>query len=190
MFSCSHYSLLCTCLVPSLLLLLSPSRLSPERCHPKVNMAGPIETRRPSFLANSRVSHSHLHSLHTSSCPPSYHNHKYKAFETSSISDKMRNWDEDSQSQSHASSKSKQEPDQISASTQIKMDSTTSSKKTPDDLDLSKATTYRENTEITGSTIAASAVQAPFDPVARKKLLRKLDRHLIPFLALIYLYGS
>jgi hypothetical protein len=70
------------------------------------------------------------------------------------------------------------------------MDSTTSSKKTPDDLDLSKATTYRENTEITGSTIAASAVQAPFDPVARKKLLRKLDRHLIPFLALIYLYGS
>jgi hypothetical protein len=100
----------------------------------------------------------------------------------------MRNWDEDSPPQSHALSKSKQESDQISASTQFKMESTSSSKKTPDDLDLSKATTYHEkNTELTGSTVAASAVQAPFDPAARKKLLRKLDRHLIPFLALIYL---
>jgi len=100
----------------------------------------------------------------------------------------MRNWDEDSPIQSHASSKSKQESDQISTSTQIKMDSTSSSKKIPGDLDLSKATTYNEkNTELTGSTVAASAVQAPFDPAARKKLLRKLDRHLIPFLALIYL---
>jgi hypothetical protein len=68
------------------------------------------------------------------------------------------------------------------------MESMSSSKQTPDDLDLSKATAYHEkNTELTGSTVAASAVQAPFDPVARKKLLRKLDRHLIPFLALIYL---
>jgi hypothetical protein len=171
-----------TCLVPLLLSLRLVSRaLLPEG-------DGPTETRRPSFLTNSRVSHSHLDTLHTLSSPSSYHSHKYKAFKTSSISNTMRNWDEDSLPQSHASSKSKQESDQISASTQIKMDSMSSSKKTPDGLDLSRAAAYHEkSTELTGSTVAASAVQAPFDPTARKKLLRKLDRHLIPFLALIYL---
>jgi septal ring-binding cell division protein DamX len=97
----------------------------------------------------------------------------------------MRNWDEDSPFESYTSSKSREESEQ-SSSTKIKMEAN-SAKKTPNGLDLTKATTYRESAELTGSIVAASPVQARFDTAARKKLLRKLDRHLIPFLALIYL---
>ena len=44
---------------------------------------------------------------------------------------------------------------------------------------------YRENNK----SLAASSTDTPqsFDHAATKRLLRKLDYHLIPFLALIYL---
>jgi hypothetical protein len=176
----------CTCLVLSLVPLLSPSRLSPERCYPRIM----VNSRRDFHFSSPNLVSPTLTSIRftLSLVHPRTTVTSIKLSKISPISNTMRNWDEDSPPQSHASSKNKQESDQISASTQFKMESTSSSKKTPDDLDLSKATTYHEkNTELTGSTVAASAVQAPFDPAARKKLLRKLDRHLIPFLALIYL---
>jgi hypothetical protein len=177
----------CTCLVPSLVPLLSPSRLSPERCYPRMM----VHSRRDFHFSSPNLVSPTLTSIRFTLClvHPRTTATSIKYSKISPISNTMRNWDEDSPPQSHASSKSKQESDQISASTQqFKMESTSSSKKTPNDLDLSKATTYHEkNTELTGSTVTASAAQAPFDPAARKKLLRKLDRHLIPFLALIYL---
>lgn len=46
----------------------------------------------------------------------------------------------------------------------------------------------KDASDMTGTSAAEATLVAPFDLVATKKLLQKLDRKLIPFLALIYLY--
>ncbi len=62
-----------------------------------------------------------------------------------------------------------------------------SPKNPPADLDLTKATYREKNTDLTGSTEDGAATPIPFTVAETKKLLLKLDLHLIPFLALIYL---
>lgn len=59
------------------------------------------------------------------------------------------------------------------------------------DLGLSQSQ-YREKKDLTGSASTDPpslqvATPLPFNPAATKKLLRKLDLNLIPFLALLYL---
>lgn len=48
--------------------------------------------------------------------------------------------------------------------------------------------TYREKTsDLTDGTDSRPTSAVPFNGVETKRLLRKMDLHLIPFLALIYL---
>jgi hypothetical protein len=106
---------------------------------------GPLETRRDFHFSSPNLVSPSLTSIRFTLClvHPRTTVTSIKHSKISPISNTMRNWDENSPPQSHASSKSKQESDQISASTQFKMESTSSSKKTPDDLDLSKHRTDR-----------------------------------------------
>lgn len=61
-------------------------------------------------------------------------------------------------------------------------------KRVPAGLNLTNATYQEKNTDLTGSTErGAPPIPAPFSEAETKKLLLKLDLHLIPFLALIYL---
>lgn len=58
----------------------------------------------------------------------------------------------------------------------------------PRHLDLSNITYQEKNSDLTGSTVTnRSTLVTPFDHAATQRLLRKLDIHLIPFLALLYL---
>lgn len=71
-------------------------------------------------------------------------------------------------------------------SKQYKMDSQ-NAKKSPSHLDLTRAGYQGKNGELISSTICPPQFDMPFDEAATKKLVRKLDLHLIPFLAFIYL---
>lgn len=64
------------------------------------------------------------------------------------------------------------------------------SNNTPTDLDISQAKySEKNNGESSSTTTEPTTLSAPtpFTDAATKKLLRKLDLHLIPFLALLYL---
>lgn len=92
----------------------------------------------------------------------------------------MRNEDDDKTSSS---------PSQISkTSDQSKMTSQPP-KITTSSIDVADASSDQEkNIHPVGSTSSDPASNVvPFNEVATKKLLRKLDVHLIPFLALMYL---
>jgi hypothetical protein len=52
------------------------------------------------------------------------------------------------------------------------------------------STSYRENNKSVATSSTDIPQSLPFDHAATKRLLRKLDYHLIPFLALIYLQAS
>ncbi|KAK0118349.1 hypothetical protein ONS95_012638 [Cadophora gregata] len=99
----------------------------------------------------------------------------------------MRNWDDENSTKSLDSSKSdpKKTPPKVvnmaSAST------STAGNHTLPDLDLPIATYREKNTDLTSSNDSRPVSAAPFNEADTKKLLRKLDLHLIPFLALIYL---
>ncbi|CAG8974486.1 hypothetical protein HYALB_00011636 [Hymenoscyphus albidus] len=61
-------------------------------------------------------------------------------------------------------------------------------KKAPSHLDLTRAGYQGNDVEqLTSSTICPTQFDVPYDAAATKKLVRKMDLHLIPFLALIYL---
>jgi hypothetical protein len=99
----------------------------------------------------------------------------------------MRNWDEESPAISHPSRKSTSgtlnEADTITmGSIQLKnvlTDSNISQEKY-----VLKDKEFGSLTSTKGTTVFAPA---PFSEADTKKLLRKLDLHLIPFLALLYL---
>jgi hypothetical protein len=61
------------------------------------------------------------------------------------------------------------------------------SRKVPADLDLTSIAFQEKNHEIRESTGSDVSLSMPFNDAATKRLLRKLDLHLIPFLAVIYL---
>jgi hypothetical protein len=59
-----------------------------------------------------------------------------------------------------------------------------------DKIDL-RSGSYREKSQRLAASSSTDTPQAePFDEVATKRLLRKIDWHLIPFAALIYLSVS
>lgn len=65
-----------------------------------------------------------------------------------------------------------------------------STKNSPVELDLTHAGYDEKSHDFSNSSDsdhASTPIAPTFDKLATKKLLRKLDLHLIPFLALIYL---
>jgi hypothetical protein len=57
-----------------------------------------------------------------------------------------------------------------------------------DESGLTSALYREKNKSVAASSSTDTPQSQPFDQAATKRLLRKLDWHLIPFLALIYLY--
>ncbi len=102
----------------------------------------------------------------------------------------MRYWNEESPTLSHSTTKASTNsgPLQKDLSKGETM-APNITKQAPSELDFSRANYAEKNSDLTDSTanISIVAVPAPFDHAATKKLLRKLDLHLIPFLALVYL---
>jgi hypothetical protein len=97
----------------------------------------------------------------------------------------MRNWNDESANVSQLSSKSSSQ--KLSETEQATM----TSKPILAELDLSQAKYCEKNKDLSGSTSTdptTLSAPAPFDQAATKKLLRKLDLNLIPFLAFLYLY--
>jgi len=99
----------------------------------------------------------------------------------------MRNWNDESISQisSKSSSKKLNEAEQPTMASNLP-------ETTLPGLDLSQAHYREKNKDLTGSASTdppslQGATALPFNPAATKKLLRKLDLNLIPFLALLYL---
>jgi hypothetical protein len=58
---------------------------------------------------------------------------------------------------------------------------------TASSIDVVDASSQEKKIDLVQSTPSDAVSSVPFDQVATKRLLRKLDIHLIPFLALIYL---
>ena len=99
----------------------------------------------------------------------------------------MRNWDDETSTKSLVSSKSNSKKTPPKLETMASTSASTTENHTLVDLDLT-TTTYREkNPDLTSSNDSRPVSAAPFNEADTKKLLRKLDLHLIPFLALIYL---
>ncbi len=101
----------------------------------------------------------------------------------------MRNWDDETSTKSLDSSKSNCKKTPSKLETMASTSASTVENHTLTDLDLNlTTTTYREkNPDLTSSNDSRPVSAAPFNEADTKKLLRKLDLHLIPFLALIYL---
>jgi hypothetical protein len=57
----------------------------------------------------------------------------------------------------------------------------------PMHLEHTKAVYQEKNDDLTDASATPQSLALPFDGPGTKRLLRKLDLHLIPFLALIYL---
>jgi hypothetical protein len=96
----------------------------------------------------------------------------------------MRNWNDESLTISSKSSSQK-----LSEAEQPTM-ALNPLKNTPPNLDLSQAKYQEKNKDLSGSTSTdptTLSAPVPFSQAATKKLLRKLDLNLIPFLALLYL---
>jgi hypothetical protein len=101
----------------------------------------------------------------------------------------MRNWDSDSPAGSISQPSSKPSTQKLSETDTITMalDLATST-----DLEPSQANNSDKEKDLGSlaslpTTLTAPTPPAPFTDAATKKLLRKLDLHLIPFLALLYL---
>jgi hypothetical protein len=58
---------------------------------------------------------------------------------------------------------------------------------TKSDEEKIASASYRENNKSAATSSTDIRQSQPFDQAATKRLLRKLDNHLIPFLSLIYL---
>jgi hypothetical protein len=96
----------------------------------------------------------------------------------------MRNWNDESLTISSKSSSQR-----LSEAEQPTM-ALNPPKNTPPNLDLSQAKYQEKNKDLSGSTPTdptTLSAPVPFSQAATKKLLRKLDLNLIPFLALLYL---
>lgn len=109
----------------------------------------------------------------------------------------MRNWDDETSTsnKSPASAKSASNPyintQETSPNAETMASTSTSTSANPPtlaDLDLTNPAYREKNSNLTASTDSRPVSAAPFNEAETKKLLRKLDLHLIPFLALIYLY--
>ena len=96
----------------------------------------------------------------------------------------MRNWNEESPTLSQASSKSDLKRKRNSPSYPMATDTL---KKSPAELDLPNDAYQIRNNYLSDSTADRATHAVPFDEAATKKLLRKLDLHLMPFLCIIYL---
>jgi hypothetical protein len=99
----------------------------------------------------------------------------------------MRNWNDGSISQVSSKSSSQM----LNKAEQPQMASNPPKSSHPD-LDLSEAKYQEKNKDVSGSSSTDPptlqvAGPLPFNPAATKKLLRKLDLNLIPFLALLYM---
>ena len=108
---------------------------------------------------------------------------------TSDLIHSMRNWDDENRSSPHSQISKSSSP----STSKSKMASQ-EPKITTSSIDVADASSDPEkNIALVHSTASEavskvpSAPSVPFDVAATKKLLRKLDLHLIPFLALIYL---
>jgi hypothetical protein len=99
----------------------------------------------------------------------------------------MRNWDNNSPTIPHPSPKSSSqevnEPDKRTMAPNL-------FKNSPTDSAISQSKYSEKEKELSSSTSTEPmnlSTPTPFTATAEKKLLRKLDLHLIPFLALLYL---
>jgi hypothetical protein len=110
----------------------------------------------------------------------------------------MRNWEDEAPMLSKTTSKTSKKPstESVKGSAAISLGSvrtktgTAMASKSPKQIPTSLDQIKKEETADGPDHLAdeASSVHVAFDQVATKKLLRKLDLHLIPFLAFIYLY--
>ncbi|KAL2061580.1 hypothetical protein VTL71DRAFT_6957 [Oculimacula yallundae] len=97
----------------------------------------------------------------------------------------MRNWDDETSSKSLKSSSSSSKKPSLKIQTEA-MAFTSQSQPTRAEPYLTDATSGEKTSNVTDS-IDDRSVSVPFTEVETKKFFRKLDLHLIPFLALIYL---
>lgn len=79
------------------------------------------------------------------------------------------------------------DPQSRKASQTLRMSAAHPNTKTPT-INVAEASDQEKHTDLIGSDASYTVTSPQFDNAATKRLLRKLDRHLIPILALMYLH--